>query len=41
MKRKHAKTLAAIYGRPTPGNIPWKDIEALFVALGAKLAERE
>lgn len=41
MKRKHAKTLAAIYGRPTPANIQWKDIEALFVALGAKLAERE
>lgn len=41
MKRKHAKTLAAIFSRPTPGTIAWSDIEALFKALGAEIQERE
>jgi hypothetical protein len=41
MKRKHAKVLAAIFAHPTPGNIPWRDIEALFKALGAEIEERE
>lgn len=41
MKRKHRKTLELIFARPTSGNIDWKDIEALFVALGAELTERE
>jgi hypothetical protein len=41
MKRKHRKTLALIFARPTSGNINWKDIEALLVALGAELSERE
>jgi|SRR5690554_2572372 len=41
MKRKHAKTLAAIFSRPTPGSIPWGDIESLFRALGAEIQERE
>jgi len=40
MKRKHQKTLALIYKRPTSGSIPWKDLEALFVALGADVSER-
>ncbi len=40
MKRKHQKTLELIYKRPTSGNIPWTDIEALFVALGADVSER-
>ena len=40
MKRKHQKTLELIYKRPTSGNIPWADIEALFVALGADVSER-
>jgi len=40
MKRKHQKTLELIYKRPASGNIPWKDIEALFVALGANVSER-
>ena len=39
MKRKHQKTLALIYKRPTSGNILWKDIEALFAALGADVSE--
>lgn len=41
MKRKHAKTLTSIFSRPTPGSVQWKDIEALFGALGAEIEERE
>lgn len=40
MKRKHQKTLELIFCRPTSANIPWKDIESLFVALGADVSER-
>jgi hypothetical protein len=41
MKRKHQKTLDAIYARPVSTNIQWRDIEALFVELGAEISERE
>ncbi|MBT3214171.1 MAG: type II toxin-antitoxin system HicA family toxin [Deltaproteobacteria bacterium] len=41
MKRKHRKTLEAIYFRPVSGNIKWHDIEALFVELDAEISERE
>ena len=41
MKRKHKKTLDAIYARPVSANIQWRDIEALFVDLGADISERE
>lgn len=41
MRRKHRKTLELIYARPVSGNIKWHEIEALFDALGAELAERE
>ena len=41
MKRKHAATLKQIYARPVPGGIRWADIEALFIALGAEISERE
>jgi hypothetical protein len=41
MKRKHTKTLEQIYSRPIGGNIKWLDIESLFAALGAEIAERE
>ncbi len=41
MKRKHQKTLDAIYARPVSANIQWRDIEALFVDLGADISERE
>jgi hypothetical protein len=40
MKRKHQKTLEQIFGRPTSANIPWKDVESLFQALGADVSER-
>ena len=41
MKRKHQKTLDAIYARPVSANIQWRDIEALFVELGAEISQRE
>ncbi|WP_235937293.1 type II toxin-antitoxin system HicA family toxin [Vreelandella azerica] len=41
LKRKHAKTLAAIFSRPVSGTIAWSDIESLFMALGAEVSERE
>jgi len=41
MKKKCQKTLELIFSRPTSGNIQWRDIEALFVELGAELSERE
>lgn len=41
MKRKHQKTLEAIFTHPVSGNIQWRDIEALFMELGADTSERE
>ena len=41
MKRKHLKTLELIFHRPVSANIQWRDIEALFVELGAQIEERE
>lgn len=41
MKRKHQKTLEALFARPTSGSIKWKDIEALLLELGAEISERE
>jgi hypothetical protein len=41
MKRKHAKTLQAIFSHPVPANIQWPDIVALFRELGAEITERE
>ncbi len=41
MKRKHQKTLDAVYARPVSANIQWREIEALFVELGADISERE
>ncbi len=40
MKRKHHRTLEQIYAHPVSGNIPWKEIESLFVGLGADVSER-
>ena len=41
MKRKHQKTLELIFARPVSANIKWRDIEALFVELGAEISQRE
>ena len=40
VNRKQRRTLEAIFTKPTPANIAWRDIEALFVALGAEISER-
>ncbi len=39
MDSKHRKTLEAIYEKPERANIIWRDVEALFVALGAEISE--
>ncbi len=41
MKRKHQRTLALIFARPTSANVQWRDIEAMFQELGAEVSERE
>ena len=41
MRRKHKRTLEQIFSRPTPGNIRWEDVLALFRELGAEISERE
>jgi len=33
--------LELIFARPVTGSIKWKDIESLFLGLGAELSERE
>ena len=40
MNSKQRGTLRKIYQRPVSGNIRWKDIESLFIALGAEVEER-
>ena len=39
MQDKHRRTLEAIFEVPERANIPWRDVEALFVALGADVSE--
>lgn len=41
MKRKHRKTLESVFRRPISGSIRWEEIEAMLVALGAEVSERE
>ena len=41
MNSKHQKTLELVFARPVSGGIKWRDIEALLVALGAEVTERE
>ena len=36
---KHTRTWEAIYANPTLTNIPWRDIEAMLVYLGAEITE--
>jgi hypothetical protein len=36
---KHRRTLEAIFEKPERANIPWSDIEALFISLGAEITE--
>lgn len=39
LSTKHRKTLRAVYDQPVRSNVPWADIEKLFVALGAEITE--
>ena len=39
LNRKHRATLEKIKHRPERSDIPWKDIESLFLALGAEISE--
>ncbi len=41
MRRKHLKTLEAVFKRPTQSGINWADIESLLSACGAYIEERE
>lgn len=41
MKAKHAKTLSAIFTKPTLASITFAGIENLLTGLGAELSERE
>jgi hypothetical protein len=39
MNRRHRETLDKIFQVPVPASLEWRDIEALFLALGAKTVE--
>jgi len=39
VSRKHDKTLKAIFTSPPSSSVKWKDIESLFMHLGAKIEE--
>jgi len=39
MNARHRKTLRVIFDDPVRANIPWADIEALFLAVGAESDE--
>ncbi len=40
MNSRHRRTLVAIFSDPVNGNLPWRKIESLFLALGAVRTER-
>ena len=39
MNSKHRKTLEAVFSEPVPNTLEWDRIEALLIAVGAKLIE--
>lgn len=41
MNARHRKTLEDIFKKPALSSIPWKDIEALLISLGADISEGE
>ena len=41
MKRRYQRTLERIFARPASANVQWRDIQALFVEMGAEVSERE
>ena len=40
VNRRHGRTLQAIFADPVNGDIEWRRIEGLFLALGAARTER-
>ena len=40
MKRRHQRIVELIFSRPTSGNVQWRDVEGLFIELGAEIEER-
>ena len=41
MNKRHQKTLEAVFKMPVTANLEWRRLEALFLALGAKVIEGE
>lgn len=39
MNAKARRTLEAVFADPVRANVRWKDVEALFVAMGAEVSE--
>jgi hypothetical protein len=39
MRGRHRNTLHAVFADPARANLPWVDIEALFIAAGATISE--
>ena len=39
MSSKNRKTLETIFANPANGNIPWDQIESLFVSVGCRVIE--
>jgi HicA toxin of bacterial toxin-antitoxin, len=39
MNARHRRTLAALFEKPERSDIAWRDIEALFLALGGEVTE--
>jgi hypothetical protein len=39
MNKQHQKTLEVIFKTPVPSSLEWRRIEALFIALGARVIE--
>ena len=41
MRKKHRRTLDAIFSRPTKANVKWDNVESLLKAFGAYIEERK
>jgi hypothetical protein len=41
MQKRHQKTLQVLFRQPTSGTVVFADIEALILALGGEVLERE
>jgi hypothetical protein len=39
MRGRHRNTLQAVFADPVRANVPWTDIEAMFLAAGAVISE--